>query len=181
MNEIYLKAIVAAIGTLAALGIFFLMRRHRAQASSVRECLASLGEDYTVLSDILVTLKGGMFHIDHLVVSLYGMVLIDERDEKGTVEGKPGQRDWKVTGLGRKEMIYNPLWRLREAANSLEAQVGSIPITSLVVFVNARLKRAAGEDVISPDRLQARIRQHAKPVLDEEQVKKVLDRLGKES
>ncbi len=178
MDEIYLKAIIAAIGALAALGIFFLMRRPRAQGSSVRECLASLGGDYTVLSDILVTLKRGMFQIDHLVVSRYGMVLIDERDEKGTVEGKPGQRDWKVTGLGRKEIIYNPLWRLRVAANSLEAQVGSIPITSLVVFVNARLKRAAGDDAVSLDGLPARIRQHAKPVLDEEQVNKILERLG---
>ena len=180
MDEISLKAMVAAIGALAALGIFFLMRRARTQSASVRECLQNLGSDYTVLSDILVTLKGGMFQIDHLVVSLYGVIIIDVRDEKGTVEEKPGQRDWKVTGLGRKEIIYNPLWRLRKAANSLEAQVGSIPITSLVVFVNARLKRDAGDDVISPDRLQARIRQHAKPVLDEEQVKKVLDRLGKE-
>ncbi len=178
MDEIYLKAIAAAIGALAALGIFFLMRRPRAQGSSVRECLQSLGEDYTVLSDILVTLKGGMFQIDHLVVSRYGVVLIDERDEKGTVEGKPGQRDWKVTGLGRKEIIYNPLWRLRKAANSLQPQVGSIPVTSLVVFVNARLKRVSGDGAISLDDLEANIRQHAKPVLDEEQVKNILDRLG---
>jgi len=181
MNEIYLKTIVAAIGALAVLGIFFLMRRPRTQGSSVRECLESLGEDYTVLSDILVTLKGGVFHIDHLVVSRYGVVLIDERDEKGTVEGKPGQRDWKVTGLGRKEIIYNPLWRLRVAANSLQTQVGSIPIASLAVFVNARLKRDAGDDAVSLDGLRARIRQHAKPILDEEQVKNILARLGKES
>ena len=178
MDEIYLKAVVAAIGALALLGIILRMRRPPARTSSALECLQSLGEDYIVLSDILVTLKGGMFQIDHLVVSRYGIFLIDVRDERGKIEGKPDQREWKVTGLGRKEIIYNPLWRVREAANSLETQVGSVPITSLVVFVNSRLIRVAGDGAITLDNLEASIRQHAKPVLDEEQVKKVVARLG---
>lgn len=181
MNEISLQAIVVIVGALAALGMFFLLRKPRAEGASVRDRLESLGEDYTVLSDILVTLKAGIFSIDHLVVSRFGIFLIDVRDEHGTVEGKPDQREWRVTGLGKKEIIYNPIWRAREAANSLETQVGSVPITSLVVFVNARFKGNSGGGVVALDSLQARIRQSTKPILNEEQVKNILGRLRKES
>ena len=112
MNEISLKAIIVIVGALAALGIFFLLRKSPAQGASVRERLEDLGPDYTVLNNILVTLKAGMFQIEHLAVSRYGIFLIHARDEKGTVAGTLDQRDWRVTGLGKKEIIYNPIFKL---------------------------------------------------------------------
>ena len=178
MMEILWPAIGVVIGASVALGIFYYRRRPAARGADVEAILQSLGKDHTVFSDILVALKGGMYRVSHLVVSRYGVFLIDERDERGAVHGKPDQKEWLLTGIGTKETLYNPLWRAREAVNKLQAQMGSIPITSLIVFVHARLKNDFGNDVIPLRDLPGRIKQETRTVLDEAQVRRVMDRLS---
>ncbi len=155
------------------------MRRPISKGYTVEQSLRNLGKDYTIISDILVTLKGGMFRISHLVVSRWGVFLIDQRNEKGAVHGTTDQMEWQVTGLGSSEAIYNPLWRAREAANELQIQLVSIPITTLIVFIHARLKNDFGRDVIYLRNLSSRIKQETKVVLDDVQINMVQDRLGR--
>ena len=178
MMESLWPTIAVVLGASVTLGIFYFLRRPVAQGATVEASLRSLGKDHTVFSDILVTLKGGMYRVSHLVVSRYGIFLIDERDERGAVHGKPDQKEWLLTGMGTRETLYNPLWRAREAVNKLQAQMGSIPITSLIVFVHARLKNDFGNDVVPLRDLPGRIKQETRVVLDEAQVRLVLDRLS---
>lgn len=178
MMESFWPALAAVLGVSAALAVFYWMRRHPARGSTVEETLRSLGDDYKALSGLLVTLKGGMFRISHLVVSRWGVFLIDERSEKGAVQGKPDQKEWLVTGLGAGEAIYNPLWRTREAVNSLQSKAGSVPITSLIVFVHARLKSDFGPDVIPLRSLCGRIKRDTRVILDESRMQMILDRLA---
>lgn len=178
MMEFFWPALAAVLAVSAALGVFYWMRGHPPRGSTVEESLRNLGDDYKVFSGLLVTLKGGMFRISHLVVSRRGVFLIDERSEKGAVQGKPEQREWAVTGLGAGEAIYNPLWRAREAVNSLHSKVGSIPITSLIVFVHARLKSDFGGDVIPLRSLCGRIKRDTMVIMDESRMQMIVDRLA---
>ena len=171
-------ATTVVLGALVILGIFFWMWRPVAQGANVEESLRSLGKDYTVFSGLMVTQKRGVFCVSHLVVSPYGIFLIDERDEHGSVYGMLDQKEWLVTGLGAKKTLYNPLWRSCEAANKLQSLMGPIPIISLIVFVHARLKRDLGHDVVTSRDLPGRIKQDSRVILDEAQIKQVLDRLS---
>jgi len=157
--------------------LFYWMRPSR--FTSVESILPTLGNDYKVFRDILVTLKGGMYRIGYLVVSRYGILLIDERDEKGTVQVSIDQREWLVTSQGAREYIYNPIWRAREVINKLNDQGDSLPIISLIVFVHAKIKNNFSKDVISLGDLSARIKKEAKVIMDDDQVQMILDRLEK--
>lgn len=178
MMESIWPELAAVLGVSAALAIFYWMRRHPARGSTVAESLGSLGDGYKVFSGLFVTLKGGMFRISHLVVSRRGVFLIDERAEKGAVKGKPDQMEWLVTGLGAGKAIYNPLWRAREAVNSLQPQVGSVPITTLIVFIHARLKSDFGGDVIPLQSLCGRIKQDTRVIMDESRMQMIVSRLA---
>jgi hypothetical protein len=120
-----------------------------------------------------------MYKIGYLVVSRYGLFLIDERKESGTVQVSIDQRDWLITSQGSKDYIYNPIWRAREAVNKLNDQGEAIPVFSLIVFVRAKLKNNFSKDVISLGDLKARIKKEARVLMDDSQVQMLLDRLEK--
>jgi hypothetical protein len=167
--------IVAAV--VVVVFLFFWKRPSR--IISVEDSLKSLGDEYKVFRDILVTLKSGMYKIGYLVVSRYGLFLIDERSESGTVQVSIDQREWLVTSPGTKEYIYNPVWRAREAVNKLNDQGDAIPILSLIIFIQAKLKNNFSKDVISLGDLKTRIKKEAKVLLDDGQVQIILERLEK--
>ena len=166
-----------ALGVVILIFVFFWMRP--SQITSIEDSLQSLGDGYTIFRDILVTLKSGMYKIGYLVVSRHGLFLIDERNERGTVQVNIDQREWLITSQGGKESIYNPLWRAREAINKLNDQGDSIPIKALIVFTNAKLKNNFNKDVVSIGDLSGRIKKELKVILDDGQVQMILDRLGK--
>jgi hypothetical protein len=166
-----------ALGVVIIIFVIFWMRPSNIR--SVEDSLQSLGNGYTIFRDILVTLKSGMYKIGYLVVSRYGLFLIDERNERGTVKIKIDQREWLIASKGGKEYIYNPLWRAREAINKLNDQGDSIPIKALIVFTKAKLKNNFNKDVISIGDLSGRVKKEHKVILDDGQVQMILDRLEK--
>jgi hypothetical protein len=175
MENFWLKLTVLCVGVVVI--VFYWMRSSR--ITSVEDSLKCLGDDYIVFKDIFVTLKGGMYRIGYLVVSCYGIFLIDARSEKGTVQVSMDQREWLVTSQGNKEYIYNPMWRAREAINKLNDQGDAIPIISLVVFVHAKFKNNFSKDVISLGNLSSRIKKEFKIIMDDSQVQIILNRLEK--
>lgn len=177
MENFWLKLAILCVG----LVVIVFYWRGLSRITSVEDSLKSLGEDYTVFKDILVTLKGGMYRISFLVVSCYGVFLTDERSEKGVVKVCMDQREWLVTSQGKKEYIYNPMWRAREAINKLNDQEDAIPIFSLVVFGHAKLKNNSSKDVILLRDLSGRIKKETKVKLEDAQIQVILDRLEKKN
>lgn len=159
------------------IGVFLFYWVRPSRTTSVEEILKTLGNDYKVFRDILVTLKGGMYKIGYLVVSPYGLFLLDERNEKGTVQVSTDQREWLVTSHGAKEYIYNPIWRAREAVNKLNDQGETIPILSLIVFDQAKLKNNFSKNVVSLEGMTERIKKETKVILDDAQMQIILNRL----
>ena len=140
--------------------------------------LRKLPPEYTVVPSAMVPTQQGVIQIDYLVVSPYGLFVINERDDSGRVRVQSGQREWEVSGFGNEELIYNPLWRNRQVINHIENKLGDLPIASLVVFVNARLEGIPDEEVVTGDQLLARIRKARHEVLTSEQQQTVLKWFG---
>ena len=63
--------------------------------SYVKTLLSHLdAEECVVLHDILLPYKGGTTQVDHVVLSPYGVHVIETKNYKGWIFGKENQRNW---------------------------------------------------------------------------------------
>ena len=140
--------------------------------------LNKLGKEYEVFHDVILPSQGGMSHIDLVLISPYGVFVIDLHREEGTIDADLNSREWKI---GKKDTIYNPVWLNRRHINALEDQIGKVKIESLVVFTKARLKGNFGPGVIKIRNLVRAVKSRNAIRLFPEQLKfasKVLDSLS---
>nr|WP_227672126.1 NERD domain-containing protein [Psychrobacter urativorans] len=65
---------------------------------------------YHRLNNIALPLSnGGSTQIDHVIVSVYGIFIIETKNYKGWIFGKEKQAQWTQTIMGRKYKFQNPL------------------------------------------------------------------------
>ena len=167
MIESYFTAFL--IKTFASLVIFIslivmFIRQSRDKANAdpqaVVNLLNQLGEDYTVVPNIVVPGERGMFALGDVVVSPYGVFIITVKQDAGKVFGREGDSEWEVKSGRNSKLILNPLWENRKHVNALEKVIGSVPFNSIVVFPRAVLKGTFGSNVIRLDELKKRIAQN---------------------
>ncbi len=65
---------------------------------------------YHRLNNITLPLtNGGSTQIDHVIVSVYGIFVIETKNYKGWIFGNEKQRQWTQVVMGRKYKFQNPL------------------------------------------------------------------------
>ena len=65
---------------------------------------------YHRLNNITLPLaNGGSTQIDHVIVSVYGIFVIETKNYKGWIFGNEAQRQWTQVIMGRKYKFQNPL------------------------------------------------------------------------
>lgn len=66
--------------------------------------------EYRVLSDLILPISGGTTQLDHLVLSRYGIFVIETKNMSGWIFGDGDQRKWtQVQKGGKKRNFQNPL------------------------------------------------------------------------
>ncbi len=142
--------------------------------------LKTLGPEYEIFQNVILASPTGMMDIDFVIVSPYGVFVVNERLDSGKISVQPGQREWRITGFGKSDTINNPLWKNRQAINFLQEKVGSIRVKSLVVFVNATLKGLRDPDVVTLNNLIPRIQEFHQVQIEDNQRKEILNVLGRQ-
>ncbi|MFQ5716001.1 MAG: nuclease-related domain-containing protein [Nitrospinales bacterium] len=160
----YTAGMAAAFICLALLFIAFVRKAKGGGKgnAAVKSMLEKLGKDYAVFSDVVVPAQHGMSHIDFVLVSPYGVFVVDVKHEGGKISGDLNDREWEVGG---NETIYNPVWRNRTHLNGLEKLLGEMSYISLVVFVNGRLKGDFGSNVVELSQMKAFIKKYQRETL----------------
>ena len=103
------------IGLLFILGLYFLSRWHfpskgKAGEYAVSRILDKLPKDqYRVLNDITIPTPKGSSQIDHLVVSIYGIFVIETKNYDGWIYGGEHAEYWTQNLYGNKYQLYNPI------------------------------------------------------------------------
>ena len=138
------------------------------ERKKVETILKSFGDDYTLYRNIVIPAQGGMSHIDYILASPYGMFVINVKMEAGTIVGNVNAREWRV---GKRNTIYNPLWRNRTHMNGLENQLGKLPMESLVVFPCAKLTGKIGPGVLVPNQIIGFIKAHGEMRISSDQLR----------
>jgi len=170
-------AFVIAVGV----ALLVLLQSPRAKGKvgelTVSRYLRKLPEDtYAVFNDLLVHTSRGSSQIDHVVVSQYGIFVIETKHYKGWIFGSDQSEYWQQVIYKNKINFRNPvqqnqshLFAIGEVC-SIQQGVG---LHSIIVFSGSgRLKKIVSETpVIYADNLvETILESYTKPVLTLEQV-----------
>jgi len=125
---------VAAAASVALLGLMLLAwLRHRRHALMRR--MRRAGVD--MLSDILVPNDdGGEIHIEHVLLSPRGVVLIDIKNVDGNVFGSDSMQDWTVISAKRRFTFSNPQQPLYDRLAAVRRLVTGVPVEGYVAFTS---------------------------------------------
>jgi hypothetical protein len=95
------------------------------------------GEDYQKIRDLTLRLKdGSTTQIDHVVLSPYGIFVIETKNMQGWIFGSEHQKSWTQSIYGKKYTFQNPLLQNYRHIKALE-EVLNIKegLFSIVTFV----------------------------------------------
>ncbi len=101
--------------------------------------------EYYVLNDVMIQTQYGSSQIDHVVISVYGIFVIETKNYKGWIHGNEKSTFWNQTVYSKKYQFRNPVkqnWSHIYALKEIISLVNQkfIPYYPIVVFVGtARL------------------------------------------
>jgi hypothetical protein len=145
VNQPDLTFLLAAAGTLVtAILLTWAMvsysRRHQLNPKQVMRRI-SAGQ----LVDVLIP-DGldGEIHLDHLLLTPRGLVVIDLRNAHGAVFGGEQMDDWTVLSATRRYTFRNPLGALAARVHAVRRLAGQVPVTGRVVLVGGKVEFPGG-------------------------------------
>jgi hypothetical protein len=77
---------------------------------------------------------GGSFHVDFLLLTLRGVVVIDLRDVKGNIFGGDQMAEWTVMDGARRFTFTNPQSALYDRIAAVKAVAGEVRVEGRIVF-----------------------------------------------
>jgi hypothetical protein len=125
------------IAAAAALGFLlsWLWRWYRLYSARKALRAAVTGGTADHLIDTLVPDgMGGGFHVDFLLLTLRGVVVIDLRDVKGNIFGGDQMQEWTVMDGARRFTFTNPQSALYDRIAAVKAVAGDVPVEGRIVF-----------------------------------------------
>lgn len=151
-----------------------------------------LPKEYIVLNDIMLQTQHGTTQIDHIVVSPYGIFIIETKNYKGWIFGHENSEEWKQSLLGRKRIwgwsseqhkFRNPIRQNQahtRAIKSLISDIGDFQIISIVVFSDSADLRITtpNHTVINWRELRDTIKYHSHHCINEPYVKLIAGRIS---
>ena len=112
--------------------------QNRGEALVRRELQASFsGPDYHLLNHITLKLKDGTTQIDHILVSRFGVFVIETKDYKGWIFANAKHATWTQVLYRWKFKFQNPIFQNMRHVRAVEELLDFLPpeaIKSAVVF-----------------------------------------------
>lgn len=130
---------------------------------------------YKIINDLLLTSNGYSTQIDHIVISIYGVFVIETKFYQGWIYGGENSEYWTQNIYGNKYQLRNPIHQGHiRALKFLLKGYGNIPFISVVAFSRqARLGVDAHTPVIYWDQIPIIINQFETKVLSESQIQSI--------
>lgn len=123
--------------------------------------LSSLPDSYHVFNHLYFNIQGKSVQIDHLIISTYGIFVIETKNYKGWIFGYENSEYWTQNLYGTKYKLYNPVRQNKYHVNALSKLLG-LPLDNfipIVVFTNkASLHTHTESKVVYLSRLKWTIR-----------------------
>jgi Nuclease-related domain len=176
-----------------AAAVGFLIGRYRAY--SMQNSVQNRGEallrrvlqsnfpapDYHLLNNVTLRLNDGTTQVDHVLVSRYGVFVIETKDYKGWIFANPKHANWTQVIFMRKFQFQNPIFQNLRHIRAVRSSLDFLPpeaIRSAVVFTGeAEFKTPVPDGVFVLSEFVDYVRSHTEEMLSENRVHFSIGRL----
>lgn len=175
--------VIILIIAVLILAVWLRSSKGRIGEQRVAHILGRLPKDrYRVINNLLLrTSSGSTTQIDHIVISEYGIFVIETKFYKGWIYGGENSEYWTQNIYGHKYSLRNPIHQNQghiRALKHLLKDFGNIPFISIVAFSRqCRLGINASTPVIYWGQIPRIISQFRDKCLTYEQVISIYNRL----
>lgn len=136
---------------------------------------------YKVINDIVLKKGTKTSQIDHIVISDFGIFVIETKNYKGWIVGNENSEYWTQVLFKRKERIYNPIRQNLGHINALKnclSSYSNINYIPIVVFLTkSEIKVNSTTDVINSHQLIATIKKYYEINLTETQKEEIFQKI----
>ncbi len=135
---------------------------------------------YHLIKDVTIPAKKGTTQIDHVVVSVYGLFVIETKNYKGWIFGDAKSRNWTQVHFKQKNRFQNPLHQNHAHICALSDLLGISrdTIHGVVCFMgDAKFKTDIPEGVFIQSRYISHIQSFQTPVFSKEEVADILQQI----
>ena len=134
LTQFQFVMIVLGVAALAFLA-FFGGRIYLARRRDARRVAKVTAGSADFLRDVLVPDgNGGDYHLDFVLLTSRGVVVIDMRDIVGMVFGGDQMTDWTLMNGAQRSTFQNPQSALYDRIASVKAVAGETPVEGRIVF-----------------------------------------------
>ncbi|MCX4074551.1 nuclease-related domain-containing protein [Aeromonas caviae] len=133
--------------------------------------------EYRLLKDVTLPTPQGSTQIDHVIVSRFGLFVIETKNMKGWIFGNPTQKRWTQQIYRRKHSFQNPLHQNHLHMMTLKSLLGlsDNQLHSVIFFIgDCTFKTPMPENVMRRG-LVSYIKSKTTPVLSTADVDRIID------
>ncbi len=146
---------------------------------SVRLCLDKTR--YHLIKNVTLPTEDGTTQIDHVVVSEFGVFVVETKNMKGWIFGTPHQAQWTQKLFRFSHKFQNPLRQNHKHVKTLQVLLGleDNQMQSVIVFIgNSTFKTPMPPNVTYGGGYISFIKSHTTRVLSPEQVQRAVGRIA---
>ncbi|WP_291275219.1 NERD domain-containing protein [Flavobacterium sp.] len=137
---------------------------------------------YKVINNIVLKTGEITTQIDHLVISDFGIFVIETKNYKGWILGNENSEYWTQVIYKRKEKLYNPIRQNLSHIKTLKNCLSEYPnleYKSIIVFSSsAEIKVNTRTDVVNLSRLLATIKRYTSTNLTEIEKENIFEKIN---
>jgi len=140
-------------------------------------------EDYHLIKNVTLPTENETTQIDHIIVSKYGVFVVETKNMKGWIFGRADQKTWTQVIFKNKTKFQNPLHQNYKHVKTLESIFGlrGDQLYSLIVFVgDSKFKTEMPENVTYGSGYIRYIKSKKNPVLSSTEVQELIQKIGEE-
>jgi len=137
--------------------------------------------DYHLIKNVTIPTEDGTTQIDHIIVSRFGVFVVETKNMKGWIFGSERQKTWTQQIYKSRHRFQNPLYQNYKHTKTLEAALGleSDKLFSVVVFVgDSTFKTAMPENVTYGRGYIRYIKSKTQPQLSETEVHQIIQQIA---
>lgn len=176
---------IALIAVVVAATAFLTSRRgtEKRAARKMRKLAGTLLDPatYRQFHDVAFQTREGAVHIDHVLVSPFGVFVVESMDERGEIAGKAFDSDWTCTFRGDTAKFTNPLrpnFNRKLALGNLTG-IGEDKLFSVIAFTDeARFAHPMPDNVTRGKGLADYVASRNTPILAESDIAAVAARIA---
>jgi hypothetical protein len=152
------RAILAVMASVIAAGLVYsTVRALRKRGADRRLHEGITGVSVQHLHNVLVPDgMGAVMHVDYLLLTSRGVVVIDLRDQRGNIFGGDQMTQWTVMDGARRTTFQNPQHALYDRVAAVRALAGDLPVEGRILFTRrARFPKGLPRWTLMVDSLRA--------------------------